>query len=176
MTVFKVFHSRQLTNPFPRHFWVDDFPFPKVGYISSLDSTWFMLKSWPNKCAIIFCLLLIQVKVPCIPPTSLGRFWTSLGGRMKIMEIYHLDKIFGIWRSCWISAPCWWKPDSSWCLGFTPKLPEKLWSCEETYPNLNCLDLWNISLRKKKTPQTNAPNERLVNCPAWWGWSGPPHV
>ena len=29
--------SWELTYPFPKHFWVDDFPFTEVGYISSLE-------------------------------------------------------------------------------------------------------------------------------------------
>ena len=39
--------SRELAYPIPRHIWVDDFPFPKVVYVSSLEVT-FVYKSWDD--------------------------------------------------------------------------------------------------------------------------------
>ena len=36
--------SREPTYPLPRHFWVDDFPFPKVGYASFLESHQFLAR------------------------------------------------------------------------------------------------------------------------------------
>ena len=33
--------SWELTYPIKNHFWVDDFPFPKVGHVSSLEGSWY---------------------------------------------------------------------------------------------------------------------------------------
>ena len=35
--------SLELTYPIKNHFWVDDFPFPKVGHVSSLEGSWYSL-------------------------------------------------------------------------------------------------------------------------------------
>ena len=32
--------SWELTYPLPKYFWVDDVPFPKVGYVSSLEGVY----------------------------------------------------------------------------------------------------------------------------------------